>query len=126
MSTIRRRGGKHGQLVNDSFMNRVNFDSLRSSNKNLLIVPDIRSEMGRRSFYFASPSIWNSLPQQSTYPLFRFIIGFPWSTEDLVISKVSSTIVINSLHNVSSDFDLRTWTPLFHAYPTSLHSGKIT
>ena len=37
--------------------------SLRSSNKNLLIVPDIRSEMGRRSFSFASPSIWNSLPQ---------------------------------------------------------------
>ena len=27
------------------------------------IVPDIRSEMGRRSFSFASPSIWNSLPQ---------------------------------------------------------------
>ena len=37
--------------------------SLRSSNKNLLIVPDIRSEMGHRSFSFASPSIWNSLPQ---------------------------------------------------------------
>ena len=37
--------------------------SLRSSNKNLLIVPDIRSEIGRRSFSFASPSIWNSLPQ---------------------------------------------------------------
>ena len=36
--------------------------SLRSSNKNLLIVPDIRSEMGRRSFSFTSPSIWNSLP----------------------------------------------------------------
>ena len=37
--------------------------SLRSSNKNLLIVPDIRSEMGRRSFSFAAPTIWNSLPQ---------------------------------------------------------------
>ena len=36
---------------------------LRSSNKNLLIVHDIRSGMGRRSFSFASPSIWNSLPQ---------------------------------------------------------------
>ena len=80
--------------------------SLRSSNKNLLIVPDIRSEMGRRSFSFASPSIWNSLP--STYPLFRFITVLPWSTQDLLISKVSSTIVINSLHNVSLDFDLRT------------------
>ena len=37
--------------------------SLRFSNKNLLIVPDIRSEMGCRSFSYASPSIWNSLPQ---------------------------------------------------------------
>ena len=37
--------------------------SRRSSNKNLLIVPDIRSEMGRRSFSFAAPTIWNSLPQ---------------------------------------------------------------
>ena len=37
--------------------------SLRSSNKNLLIVPDIRSEMGRRSFSFAAPTFWNSLPQ---------------------------------------------------------------
>ena len=37
--------------------------SLRSSNKNLLIVPDIRSEMGRRSFSFAAPTIWNSLLQ---------------------------------------------------------------
>ena len=37
--------------------------SLRSSSKNLLIVPDIRSEIGRRSFSFAAPTIWNSLPQ---------------------------------------------------------------
>ena len=37
--------------------------SVRSSNKNLLIVPDIRSEMGRRSFSFAAPTFWNSLPQ---------------------------------------------------------------
>ena len=37
--------------------------SLRSSNKNLLIAPDIRSEMGRKSFSFAAPTIWNSLPQ---------------------------------------------------------------
>ena len=29
--------------------------------------------------------------------------------EDFLISKVSSAIVINSLHNVSSDFDLRTY-----------------
>ena len=37
--------------------------SLRYSNKNLLIVPDIRSKMGHRSFSFAAPTIWNSLPQ---------------------------------------------------------------
>ena len=37
--------------------------SLRSSSKNLLIVPDFRSEMGHRSFSFAAPTIWNSLPQ---------------------------------------------------------------
>ena len=48
----------------------------------------------------------------STYPLFRFIICFPWFTQDLLISKVSSTIIINSLHNVSSDFDLRTYNGL--------------
>ena len=52
--------------------------SLRSSNKNLLIVPDIRSEMGRRSFSFASPSIWNSLSQHirssDSLPAFRGLL----------------------------------------------------
>ena len=37
--------------------------SLRSSNKNLLIVPDIRSEIGRRSLSFTAPTTWNSLLQ---------------------------------------------------------------
>ena len=78
--------------------------SLGSSNKNLLIVPDIQSELDRRSFHFAAPTTWNYLPQHS---LFRFIICFPWITQDLLISKVSSAIVINSLHNSSSDCDLR-------------------
>ena len=36
--------------------------TLRSSNQNLLSVPDIRSSTGRRSFYFAAPTVWNSLP----------------------------------------------------------------
>jgi len=35
---------------------------LRSLDKFLLTVPDIRSTNGRRSFSFAAPSIWNSLP----------------------------------------------------------------
>ena len=36
--------------------------SLRSSGTNLLSVPDIRSEIGRRSFSYAAPKLWNSLP----------------------------------------------------------------
>ena len=48
--------------------------SLRSSNKNLLIVPDIRSEMGRRSFFFAAPAIWNSLPQHIPFPRIHYLI----------------------------------------------------
>lgn len=35
---------------------------LRSSDKNLLVVPNIKSAQGRRSFSFAAPTIWNSLP----------------------------------------------------------------
>jgi hypothetical protein len=37
--------------------------SLRSSGTNLLSIPDIRSSIGRRSFKFAAPKLWNSLPQ---------------------------------------------------------------
>ena len=36
--------------------------SLRSSSQCLLDIPNIRSENGRRSFSFAAPTIWNSLP----------------------------------------------------------------
>jgi hypothetical protein len=36
--------------------------SLRSSDKNLLVVPNIKSVRGQRSFSFAAPTIWNSLP----------------------------------------------------------------
>jgi hypothetical protein len=36
--------------------------SLRSSDKNQLVIPDIRSANGRRSFKFAAPTIWKSLP----------------------------------------------------------------
>ena len=35
---------------------------LRSSDKNLLTVPFIKSAQGRRSFSFAAPTVWNSLP----------------------------------------------------------------
>ena len=35
---------------------------LRSADQRLLTVPDIKSSLGRRSFSFSAPSIWNSLP----------------------------------------------------------------
>jgi hypothetical protein len=35
---------------------------LRSSDQNLLSVPFIKSAIGRRSFSFSAPTIWNSLP----------------------------------------------------------------
>jgi len=35
---------------------------LRSSSQSLLDIPNVRSENGRRSFSFAAPTIWNSLP----------------------------------------------------------------
>jgi len=37
--------------------------SRRSSGRNLLSVPFTKSSVGRRSFEFASPTVWNSLPQ---------------------------------------------------------------
>lgn len=36
--------------------------SLRSSNQHLLSTPLLRSSAGRRSFSFAAPTLWNSLP----------------------------------------------------------------
>ena len=43
--------------------------SLRSSDKHLLTVPStIRSSAGRRSFSFAAPSLWNSLPDTLRRP----------------------------------------------------------
>jgi len=47
----------------------------RSSCKNLLTIPFLKSENGRRSFCFSAPTVWNSLPQElrdvSTEDLFR-------------------------------------------------------
>ena len=36
--------------------------NLRSFNLNLLVIPDLRSANGRRSFSYAAPTVWNSLP----------------------------------------------------------------
>ena len=51
--------------------------NLRSSNQNLLVVPNIKSAIGRRSFFFAAPTIWNSLPPalRSVSTLNLFLAG---------------------------------------------------
>ena len=36
--------------------------NLRSSNANLLVVPNINSAIGRRSFCYVAPTVWNLLP----------------------------------------------------------------
>ena len=37
--------------------------SLKSSEKKLLVLPDIRSANGRRSFSYVAPAVWYSLPE---------------------------------------------------------------
>ena len=51
--------------------------NLRSSSSNLLVIPDIRSSIGRRSFSFHAPSLWNSLPDslRTTTTLSTFCKG---------------------------------------------------
>jgi hypothetical protein len=44
------------------YLNLLPDSSRRSSGKNILSVPRINSENGRRSFAYAAASIWNSLP----------------------------------------------------------------
>ena len=114
--------------------------SLRSSNKNLLIVPDIWSEMGHRSFFllnlpfetlsfnifvprihYRGPEIQflHNLFYVSNWHMARYqlciiviiiiIIYFYEFAQDFLISKVAFAIVTNSLHIVSSYFDLRTY-----------------
>jgi hypothetical protein len=36
---------------------------LRSSDKQLLRCPNVRTEMGKRAFSYYAPFIWNSLPE---------------------------------------------------------------
>jgi len=51
--------------------------NLRSSNQNLLVTPNIKSSIGRRSFSYAAPTIWNSLPPalRSASTLNHFLSG---------------------------------------------------
>jgi len=49
--------------------------SRRSASKNLLVAPFLKTEMGRRSFSYSAPTVWNSLPQHirdcPTLPTFK-------------------------------------------------------
>ena len=49
--------------------------SLRSGEKNLLVLPNLKSANGRRSFAYSAPAIWNSLPESirnsSSLTIFR-------------------------------------------------------
>jgi len=53
----------------------VRSSSLRSSNKHLLVGPLVKTANGRRSFFYAAPTVWNSLPlsirSSSSLPSFR-------------------------------------------------------
>ena len=67
----------------------------------------------------------------STYSLFRFIVCFSGFSQDLLLSKVSSAIVINlsiacTMPPRISTYALTMDTPLFHANPTSLRFCRIT
>ena len=52
---------KQPTYLSDLIIPYIPTRDLRSSDKLLLDTPDIRSKPGRRSFFFAAPTIWNSL-----------------------------------------------------------------
>jgi hypothetical protein len=55
--------GSGPQYLCELLKNRPNNRILRSSNERLLLVPRMRTEsFGKRSFYYAAPSVWNELP----------------------------------------------------------------
>ena len=101
--------------------------SLRSTNKNLIIVPDIRSEIGCMMNFLCFTFHLEILSLNISALQIHYRTSVVYS-RPTYIQKWRPTIVINRLHNVYSDFDLRTHSvnPLFHAYPTSLHSGRMT
>ena len=47
-----------------NLLTRKPLSNRRSSGKNLLEIPLIKSEYGRRSYTYAAPVVWNSLPQE--------------------------------------------------------------
>ena len=64
--------------LSDLIQTRVPIRTLRSSDAPLLAVPRTRTELARRAFSVAAPSIWNSLPADirlcESVPLFNIII----------------------------------------------------
>ena len=60
--TFKTLQNKQPSYLSDLIIPYIPTRNLRSLDKLLLTVPDIRSANGRRSFSFAAPSIWNSLP----------------------------------------------------------------
>ena len=66
---------KQPAYLSDLLHPYIPYRNLRSCDENLLTVPYIKSSIGRRSFSYAAPTIWNSLPSalraSSTLQLFR-------------------------------------------------------
>ena len=66
-----------GQVVylSDLIQTNVPIRTLRSSDAPLLAVPRTRTELARRAFSVAAPSVWNSLPADirlcESVPLFK-------------------------------------------------------
>jgi len=59
--TFKALNGRAPRYLSDLIC-RLPQSSRRSSSKNLLLVPFVKSACGRRCFSFAAPSVWNSLP----------------------------------------------------------------
>ena len=75
-------------------------------------ITSMRCQPSRVGWWFfnkGTPTIWNSLPRHIRS---SNSVSISWFTQDFLISKVFSAIVINSLPNFSSDFDLRTYKGL--------------
>ena len=103
--TFKTLQNKQPSYLNDLLLRHNPTHSLRSSNQNLLVIPRIDSENGRRSFKFAAPSIWNSLPQ-SIRSLENLTI-FHSSLKTHPFPAVTGFFVISLL---SAYFDLRSHT----------------
>ena len=60
--TFKTLQNKQPAYLSELLQPRTSHRSLRSSDTYLLNVPLVKTALGRRSFSYAAPSIWNSLP----------------------------------------------------------------